>query len=1080
MSHNRFDISGGWQLGWYKEIKLNKWRRLYNYWTVADHRLRGHMPNGGYMARIYANCAPEHDYDFSCTLSVPDKEGSVSIGLLFSIFRLASYNVNLRAGEQLSVHYIFSDLLDHVVLEKAGPVLEAGREYKFRAEIKKSLVTVFLDDIEALSFTADSPGGRYTELNAAADEVAFGDIKIRDNETGQILFTDDFSENSLPDYADIELGGIKCEEWIPAEIPGSVQTALIKAGKIENPYYGFNGPKQIWIDDQNWVFKKRFQIPDRMKGKNLRLVFDGVDYRAHFWLNGKKLCYHEGFFGGPDADITDLADYGNENELVVCIQPHPTPPHSNVRPFILHRWHFNMDIVPLGIWRKIHLVANDKIFLSDPQVITKKLNDDTAIVQVGVSLGNMAMWPFDARGKITLRSPDKDDPPVSGSFAPGFFQGCFRINCTLEVPKPRLWWPNGMGDQNLYDVDIVVDIFESRSGSDPTGHDELHFKTGIRTLRMEGAPSAHQPEYPEPAVKTGQPGLYNWRFTVNGRSFFGKGSNWMPVDQMLSLPRERYELLLGRAKECNINILRPWGAGLLETDDFYEICDEFGICVWQEFPFANGFYDKSDRQLWRDTIRTNVIRLRNHPSLVMWCGGNEFDPDCTENREIIDEIEGICSEFDPAREFHRASPYGGDSHSYAVNWMGGQDYSHYTEDISVAITEYSMASPPSMDTLKKLIPGDELSRWPPDRPDNIDRYGYSKWGENVNRRESNFSIHDAHLSSITNVMVPAMSDCGIPKNWEEFVRYMQTAHGLLTQFGIDCWRSRWPDCTLTMSWVFNVIFPDTFSWSYVDYFGIPKRPYFYKKRSFEPLHVGAVFEHLFNPPGELFRAKLFIANEKLEKINNAAVKLRLYDCGLELLESFEKPCTVQADSVTSCGYFQWKVPRDMNDGVLFLCVDLIAPDGTLLSRSQYCPRVGSSEGRMPYLEKGPWIADVQNIATELKASLLKKEGSEGAGHLWIKVENTGPHPAFQVSLGMPGNEEFVTYSDNYFWLEPGETREVEIRDRKGGTKEVEIYAWNAVRQALAVNAATGAHGILSTKEVDLGLKNSISVETGES
>ena len=142
----------------------------------------------------------------------------------------------------------------------------------------------------------------------------------------------------------------------------------------------------------------------------------------------------------------------------------------------------------------------------------------------------------------------------------------------------------------------------------------------------------------------------------------------MPIDQLLRFTPEKYDLLVRRAKECNLNMLCPWGAGLVELDEFYEKCDEYGVMVWQEFPMADGWYQNSSMDAWRETVRTNVLRIRNHPSLAMLCGGNEFDPDCVENRDIVNEMRDIFTELVPEIEFHRACPYGGDGHSYNVNW----------------------------------------------------------------------------------------------------------------------------------------------------------------------------------------------------------------------------------------------------------------------------------------------------------------------------------------------------------------------------------------------------------------------------
>lgn len=1034
VSYQKIALNDGWKLGWKRDPRENKWIVGFNTWRWEENALVG-RPTSYTRALIYANCKATGDHDVLIRFTLPDEHSDFRPILGYSITRLSGYYLVLRPGQKMSAYYVYSELYDHGVQDEFGPVLEKGREYTLLARRVGTKWTLLLDGEEVGSLDCTDPCGDYAAMAVMSGSCRIHELTISAGDA--TLFSDDFSQDPLPRDVDVAYPELSCDRWIDAVVPGTVQTALLNAGVIEDPYLPFGGEKSHWMTDQRWIYKKTFRVPDEFRGKRLRLLFHGVDYLAHFFINGKKLCSHEGMFGGPELDVTEYVDWHNENELAVCILPCPNPPHNNVRPYILHRWHFNMDIITAGLWRGVELIADDRMYLTDPQVSTRCIRPDgTAVLDVAVTASTMALWPFDLRGQFILRSPDPDEAPITVDFAPGFCQGSLRIKGTLEVPSAKLWWPNGMGDQPLYQLDVMADLYEYQKQPAPTAHDELHVRTGIRVFKMA----------PMPPTGSQKLGTLNWHFTVNGRPFFAKGSNWMPMDQMLRLDKEHYRRLLTRARDSHINFLRPWGAGLIETDDFYDLCDELGIMVWQETLFANGIYDGSKMDVWRDTMRRSVCRIRNHPSLAVYCGGNEFDPDLPENKDIIEEITAICDELDPEREFRPASPYGGDNHSYLVNWMGGQPYTSYTQDHSVAITEFSQASPPIMDTLRRMIPEDALAVFPPDLPDPIDRYDYKTWGrDGVKRGESAFSILDAHLSGITNIMFPPLSDAGKPRDMEEFVDYLQTTQGLLTQFGIDVWRSRFPRCTAAMSWVFNVIFPDSMSWSYVDYFGAPKRSYYYQKRAFEPLHVTASFDQLFNPSGSALRIHRAVINEHLCAQENLSVITRLYDCHLALLASDTKKISVQADDVRNLSSFRYDIPQDMPDQVLFLCVELRDESGKLLSRSHYCPRVGTPQVRMPYLAEGPWISDVKKASTTLEASAIY-----GPDEVKVTVRNTGDLPAFQVYLHAPQMDHVLRYSDNCFWLDAGESKEIVIQSFEAFPEVIEVSAWNVEKRTVGI------------------------------
>lgn len=339
---------------------------------------------------------------------------------------------------------------------------------------------------------------------------------------------------------------------------------------------------------------------------------------------------------------------------------------------------------------------------------------------------------------------------------------------------------------------------------------------------------------------------------------------------------------------------------------------------------------------------------------------------------------------------------------------------------------------------------EDFERWPLPFPDDLKSFDYESWGDGK-REETSFSLHDAHLNSVVSKMIAPMSDCGLPKNLEEFVRYMQTAHGILLQYANDWFRSRWPDCTTSMSWMFNAPEPNTLCWSIVDYYGVPKRAYYYQKRSYAPLHAVATGFDVSMPKGETFRAKLAVINETAEEYKDVALKAKLYDSTFKILCEDERIVSVEKEQVNLCGYFSYEVPKDAKDEKLFLVVEL--KDGKkLLDRSVYCPGIGEYSEKVKFFGNGPYISDAEKTRGSVSASLEKKDGG-----FVLSVTNTGSVPLYEVSVAIE-EEENVVLSDNYFWLDVGETKTIEA---VGETASVGVYAWNADRTEVATENDKG-------------------------
>ena len=303
---------------------------------------------------------------------------------------------------------------------------------------------------------------------------------------------------------------------------------------------------------------------------------------------------------------------------------------------------------------------------------------------------------------------------------------------------------------------------------------------------------------------------------------------------MLVLPRWFIKV----AKGLNYNFLRMHGAGTIGTDDFYEACDELGLMVWQEFVVSNWSINHIRPEVWRTQVVRSICRLRNHPSLVYWCGGNEFDADTATNKPTIDMFEAMVEEYDGTRPFTRASPWGGDLH-YA-------NEATYAISTFSACTEYCGAFDASIvetRALNKFLPAEEVTLWPPTTPDRLDLYlpAYllEEWD---NSRRGAFAFHGAltgRLGGWTDLelVMGTWIYFGIPQNMDEAIEISQLHNGIMASYIMDAYRAHWPLPSLYVSWDYAPIWPMSTTWGPIDYYGGVQPCAYYYKRGQEPLHV---------------------------------------------------------------------------------------------------------------------------------------------------------------------------------------------------------------------------------------------------
>lgn len=786
---------------------------------------------------------------------------------------------------------------------------------------------------------------------------------------GAACVPEPFSLNGTWDYLEQEETPAE-GDWaggFPGEVPSEVHMALWKAGRIPDPVVGENQVTAREHSFKTWWLRRRFSFAPQA-GHTYRLSFEGVADRCTVWLNGQELCRHQGMFGGPDADITELLR--TENELLVKLEPIPFRPWGTMIPDNnfswadtvvinnVYGWHyFNMP--QIGIYRPVRILDVPLAEVERPFVFTRDLEKGAVALQVDVR----ARAETDAAVEITVAPHNFAGETHVFSETAHLTAGTQTLCYEFEIPDARIWWPNDLGAPNLYDVTAAI--------TTSSGYAAAQCLFGLRTIRMEPLPSG-------PDENT-----YNWSFVVNGRKVFIKGANWCTIDAMLDLSRARYDRFLSLAKMQHIQFFRAWGAGMPETDDFYDLCSEYGIMILQEWPTAWNSHKTQPLDVLEDTVRRAMKRVRSYPALVMYGAGNEstdpFGPG-------IDMMGRLSVELDGTRPYHRSEPWGGSEHDYYGYWEDWHVDHHLTAE-SVFWGEYGYASIPSYETFLRYMPKESLSIWPLEENADFVRhtpcFGY--------RRD------------VSHVMQSARYFAANGAKWREFILASQMIHALGVRRVIDRSRVRDPECAGVVYYKMNDNNPAV-SWSCVDYYGVPKLAHYVFQDSFEPLRACVLFERT-NYRGIAMRLPVHILDDagRLPK-TGWEVRVRAYDGMLALIAEQRFAERKSPETSKLLGRFILDAEQTDTTPLLIVC-DLLV-NGERISRSFYCSNFEQERGCMFRLPRAGVKLSAKNES--------------------VAVENVGKVPAVGLLLTVPGKNDIAVYADNFLWLEPGEKTTVAV------------------------------------------------------
>lgn len=675
-----------------------------------------------------------------------------------------------------------------------------------------------------------------------------------------------------------EFQGEGQEKWYEANVPGCVHQDLFDNKLIEDPFFRLNESKYQWIMDKKWTYKSLFNSEnDILERKNKRLVFKGLDTYADIYLNKSKILSSNNMFHAWEVDVTGLLK-SELNELKIVfhspiktVQPFmnensyqlpadndqagDTSPYTRKAPYH-YGWDWGPCFVTSGIWKNIELHGWDYWYIDRSAILNNNANKQSADLHLEIEVFS----EINENASLKISDPKSNTNqkiPIKITKGKNLFQHDFSID------EPDLWWPIGHGEQPIYSFSINIDS-DSHSKT-------ISKRIGIRDVLIK-----------RESDKKGK----SFEIHINSKPIFSKGANWIPADSFVTrLAENDYRKLLTTAVEANMNTLRIWGGGIYEPDCFYDLCDELGILIWQDFMFACSMYPAHKEFL--DSVEREaqyqVNRIKSHPSVILWCGNNEIASGWLSwgwkeelpssvwddyNTLFHKLLPSVCEKLDPYRLYWPSSPghsidlpdedqlYGsGDNHYWGV-WHGGDDFSAFEDNVGRFLSEYGMQSFPEMKTVMKFALDHDLS---------ID--------SEVMKSRQKASLGTGNLVQYIE------SYFSKPIDFISTVFLSQIMQAFAIKNAVEIHRRNMPFCMGTLYWQLNDCWP-AISWSSVDYYGNWKALHYHARRFFNPIIITM---HEVED-----QIKIHLVNDQHKELESA-VKIQLYNLNCNLLkeESFK-------------------------------------------------------------------------------------------------------------------------------------------------------------------------------------------------
>lgn len=798
--------------------------------------------------------------------------------------------------------------------------------------------------------------------------------------------------------------------WYPATVPGVVYTDLLQNKIIEDPFFRLNERGLQWIDKEDWVYETCFTLAaDMMRKENMELVFEGLDTYADVYLNDECILKANNMFRRWSIPVRQYIREEN-NILKVYFHspvkidvpkwdalPYQYPASNdqsengglfNKKISIFARkagYHYGWDwgprLVTSGIWRPVYIRAWSDLRINDVFIEQKEVGAGRAVIAGHVELD--ADKDMDG---VLVTITDEATGRVLGEWQADLKRGTNRVTVDFVLHKPKLWWSNGLGEPFLYRfrTDIIAggELLDSKTE-----------RVGIRSLKV-----VHQPD------KDG----HTFYIELNGRPVFAKGANYIPLDNFL--PRvtpENYKRTILDAAGVNMNMLRVWGGGIYENDVFYDLCDEHGIMIWQDFMFACSMYPAEGALL--DNIHQeavdNVKRLRNHACIALWCGNNECQDAWLgwgwkreierQNKEYADKIwaqyrqqyhvtlPGVVREYAPGTFYWPSSPFAfegemsgttdGDRHYWSV-WHGKAPISDYDSEKSRFFSEYGFQSFPEFESVKRYAPYPE--DW--DIRSEV-MMSHQRGGDHAN------GLIETYL----------LNEYKKPRDFRAFLYMNHVLQGDAIKTAIESHRRQMPYNMGTLFWQHNDCWPVA-SWASRDYYGRWKAQHYYVRKAYDDILISPVVE------GD--DLKVYAVSDRLE---NTSGRLQLQVCQFDgtVVHHWGKSVGISGNDSRVCFSAPLaKLLEGANRGTVYVRVDYTDKSGRVY-HNNYC--LGKQK-------------DMDYPKVDLQTEVRSIEGG-------YEVTVSADKFARAVCLSVADNES--VYSDNYFDVQPKSSVQVQVRTR---------------------------------------------------
>lgn len=785
---------------------------------------------------------------------------------------------------------------------------------------------------------------------------------------------------------------ISKNDWFNAVIPGTIHTDLINNNLIDDPFYGDNETELQKLNECEWIYQTEFTFSKNERSK-INLVFNGIDTISEIFLNDMKLGDTENMFLCYRYDVTNILKDGN-NKLKVVF-------HSAVKYALLQDsgnkkypisyfsgrvnirkaqysfgWDWGPSFPTCGIWRDVFLEELDEAKIENIFFKTTELSGTQAEVEALIS--------------VSVNKKDNLLLHILLSNSKQIFEEKIRLEdvgelkAVFKIENCELWWPNGEGEQNRYEltIKIVNDKNEVL--------DEIRKNVGIRKIELIRSENAQA----------------TFKFRINNRDIFCKGINWIPTNSFLPLvSNEKYSRLLSYARDTGANVIRVWGGGIYESDEFYNLCDKLGLLIWQDFMFACGFYPEHDEFIEnvKKEITQNVMRLQYHPSIAIWCGNNEnewiwFQRQKTSYKKMPgykifhSVIPSILKEIDPGRPYWPSSPFGDDEDPNSFNsgnthqwdiWSRWVDYSKVKDDESLFVTEFGCQGPANRSTFEKCLPE-----------------------ENRTVQDKVFELHNKQIEGPERIFKYLSGHLPLKTGWRDFIYLAQLNQALALKTCIEHWRFQSSKTNGIIIWQLNDCWPVT-SWALIDSELKPKLAYYFVKNAFADEAVSFINNN------NSLQVVLLTDNKK-----NHYLSFHLIDLasGKIIQQNEMRTNSSKSNSKQIFNVSLNLIPDDENK---ILIVTLSDGNGNPVSRNSFI------EGRWKHMN--------------LPAANVKLDIVENASSKALKV--TTDKIAVFTDICHP----YAEFSDRGFILLPGEEKILNIQIRVGAeinVDELEIFTLN--------------------------------------